>query len=518
MNCRTCNYALWNIAPGPCPECGTSFAPSEFRFLPGAVQFHCPRCKQQYFGTDEAGLLVPPSFICVKCAEPVELDQMSVSPAQGVDERETVGILVPWMQNSLGFTSRWSRTLHESLLNPVRLGKGIQPDDSHRKVWYFAILNCLSFTLISYLSHAFLLGVVLSFAAPGGMPPAAAGGAVLGLGVLFGAAGLVVYPIYILVWGVCTHLCLKVGRTKPAFSLKQTYAAICYSSGASVVNIIPCLGLYHGIGMLWWVVSSIFVLRHAQRVPIHKAVVASLLPPLLIVITCFGGYVGVIAYAINSMKSSLAASSVSTGDITDHAQVNQLLTALVTDAERSRKWPNHIAELAFKSGVTSATFTLAGSGTFKDGLPLLDSTLEQAVMLPPTAEKRMQQRLTVLQVPPVYRFGDYIFCYSGLAPQTRKSQPGVWLLFSFPDSAAARNPFAPLYPGGFSPAPAASNVFHVGFADGHVGQFGVSAFQSMLDEQNALRTKLALPLIPAPASLPSPQPDSPAPAEDVAPR
>jgi hypothetical protein len=494
--------------------------PSEFRFTPGAVQFHCPHCRQQYFGTDEAGLLVPRSFICVKCAEPIAMDQMVISPAHGVDESQTSGSQVSWMREGVGLMTRWRGTIRDSLFNPVRLGNGIHPGDPHRKVWHFALLNCVVFGVLSYVNHALSLGAVLGISAPAGVPPGAVSGMIVGLGALFGILGLIVYPIFILVWGLCTHLCLKVGSRKPAFSLKQTYASICYASGATVVNIIPCLGLYNGIGMLWWVVSSIFVVRNAQRVPIAKAIVATLLPPALILLTCIGGYVGIFAYAINSIKGSTTSYSAAAWDASDRAQSYQLLSALMTYSARSKQWPHHVAELVFQSGASPATFTLGGSGTFKDGLSILDSTLEQAVMLPPTAEKRFQTRLALLQMPPVYRFGDYVFCYAGITPGVGKSAAPakLWILFSDRDATHARNAPSPLFPGGVSPAPTGSNLIFVGFADGHVGEYNVSTFASMLDEQNALRASMGLPPIPQPATLSGKEGETPVPVSDDAPR
>src|SRR4051812_39263898 len=103
MFCKTCNYALWNIPDRRCPECGTGFKPSDFRFVPGAVRFCCPHCSQAYYGTTAEGHLQPRSFLCVNCHQPVEMDATIVLPAEGVAEELTSAERMPWLDDSLGF-------------------------------------------------------------------------------------------------------------------------------------------------------------------------------------------------------------------------------------------------------------------------------------------------------------------------------------------------------------------------------------------------------------------------------
>ncbi|QKK09883.1 MAG: hypothetical protein HND58_18155 [Planctomycetota bacterium] len=86
MNCRHCSYPLWNLRSGQCPECGTGFAPSEFRFAKNSVCFCCPHCDQRYFGTGPDGHLEPRRFVCVGCGQQIEMDTMVLHPADGLDE------------------------------------------------------------------------------------------------------------------------------------------------------------------------------------------------------------------------------------------------------------------------------------------------------------------------------------------------------------------------------------------------------------------------------------------------
>jgi hypothetical protein len=88
MKCKQCGYSLWNLSTRKCPECGTYFKPSDYDLIPNSVRFCCPRCDQHYFGTSERGHLVPSSFNCVSCTQPIEMDQMVIRPVGNVDTGE----------------------------------------------------------------------------------------------------------------------------------------------------------------------------------------------------------------------------------------------------------------------------------------------------------------------------------------------------------------------------------------------------------------------------------------------
>ena len=124
MRCRTCGYSLLGIAGRNCPECNASFRPSDFDFVPNAVQFCCPSCNQAYYGTDVRGHIVPRSFACVSCQQQIDLDEMVVRAAQGFDETTTEAAEIPWEHNekrARGFF----RTIGWALIAPQKLGLGL---------------------------------------------------------------------------------------------------------------------------------------------------------------------------------------------------------------------------------------------------------------------------------------------------------------------------------------------------------------------------------------------------------
>lgn len=80
IRCPKCNYPLSHLASRTCPECGTPFLPSDFRFLPNSVDYACPHCDRRYCGNDENGHLSPTAFDCGGCGQHIEMDEMVVLP------------------------------------------------------------------------------------------------------------------------------------------------------------------------------------------------------------------------------------------------------------------------------------------------------------------------------------------------------------------------------------------------------------------------------------------------------
>src|SRR5262245_42651268 len=123
MRCKGCNYPLWNLPTRSCPECGRGFVPSEFEFAPDSVRFCCPHCMQEYYGTDANGHLVPRSFVCVKCAQPIDMDQMVLLPAAGTPEDLTRPDEIPWTVKRTPWLRAFFGTLGLGMFQPARMGR-----------------------------------------------------------------------------------------------------------------------------------------------------------------------------------------------------------------------------------------------------------------------------------------------------------------------------------------------------------------------------------------------------------
>ncbi len=98
MRCLQCDYTLWNLTARNCPECGASFAPSDYDFVVNSVRFCCPHCDQSYYGTGEKGHLHPNEFDCVGCGQHVHMDEMVLRPAEGLEEEQTQVDRMPWLE------------------------------------------------------------------------------------------------------------------------------------------------------------------------------------------------------------------------------------------------------------------------------------------------------------------------------------------------------------------------------------------------------------------------------------
>lgn len=527
MNCRTCNYSLWNNSKGQCPECGTPFKPSDFEFIPGAVRFHCPHCAQQYFGTDSHGHLEPRAFACVNCQQPLEMDSMRLTPEHGVDEEATQAPDVPWASPNLGFFAKWWKTCQVAMIRPHILGAGIRPGVGTGAAWWFAIFTNLVITSISWGTMVvFMLAAIgiATMGAGGGGPPLWAMGTGFGLIALF---MVVLLPLVILIWGALAHVIMSIGITKPAHSLRHTYATLCYTSGATFINILPCIGAYSFLGGIWWMVSAAIGLKFSQRVSTGKAVAAAVVPPLVFVCTCTAAYLVFAFSMLGVARTSMAtaqARATAANTYVDQAYAAAITKALQTEIISQQPLPNHIAEMVLSNKLTTSSFTLSGSGTTPDRIPVLGTNLGQVIMLPTLEEKRAKARLAQLAMPPVYRFGDFIFTYQGVPPLTPASQetspllPGLWLVFSSldptspPPVANFANPFGVPPPQVVPPAattpPAATSVppnparnVYVGLVFGNVKTIAPEDFAAALVEQNALRATFGLPPIPAPETL-----------------
>ncbi|VAX38816.1 hypothetical protein MNBD_PLANCTO03-2165, partial [hydrothermal vent metagenome] len=96
MHCRGCQRALWKIAARQCPSCDRPFKPSDFRFRPETVRFCCPHCSQGYLGRGADGFPDPRRFACVFCDRVIDIDEMVLEVAQGVEEYQTKPDMIPW--------------------------------------------------------------------------------------------------------------------------------------------------------------------------------------------------------------------------------------------------------------------------------------------------------------------------------------------------------------------------------------------------------------------------------------
>lgn len=397
MFCKVCNYALWNLKERTCPECGTGFAPSQFRFKPNAIRFLCPHCSQQYFGTSRTGHLVPDTFSCVSCHQPITMDQMVLVPAAGVDERHTRARVNPWTDRVGRPKLRdWLKTVALSLFVPGSLMLSTDLSTSRARTLSFAVLTAAIASATSIIMPFMVTAPVL---VPLGIN---ANGiealAIYGLGVMItGLAMYVAVPLYALI----AHLILLGG--KPQHGLRVTMHAAALSSGPNVLWGIPAMGFLTGpFGLIWWGVSMSIMLRAVHRVRPARAYIAGLGPPLAVVTLALAGFIALIFWSVSMGMQATAQFTVATS-----AQITSLETLLVDNVGSGER---HVGSLildgtlvqstAIASPFSSTTQVIAGGVDLSQAI--LTMTDEERATLAATLDASLTPDIIA------YRVGDLI--------------------------------------------------------------------------------------------------------------
>ncbi|MGA0420285.1 MAG: hypothetical protein ACO3P9_09660 [Phycisphaerales bacterium] len=289
MRCPACEYALWNLLPGPCPECGRAFRSDEFEFEPGSVAFLCGACGQEYFGTDSKGLLVPRTFACVACGAACDCGAMAVAPTDRIDPLADRGLL-PWIDRGLdsdgrprrGFFNRFFATVWWMTARGWKAVDGVPREAGTGQAWGFLLAATLLNGLTATLSLAALMAPLLLGGPGGGFAvPAIGGGAVLMLGML--AVGFVGWSLLsVLMAGLLAHgLLLLTGVCHG--SLGRTLQAMIYPHAVTVWGAVPCCApLTSGVLYLWSTVLACGTVKRMQRVSTLRACTAALVPGIVV--------------------------------------------------------------------------------------------------------------------------------------------------------------------------------------------------------------------------------------------
>lgn len=496
MRCKTCDYPLWNLKSRSCPECGTAFRPSEFEFAPNTVRFCCPACQQEYYGTGPKGHLVPTQFRCVSCGQAVAMDDCVLLPAAGVDESGTKGDTNPWVDHAgAGRFRGWLLAVVRGLFQPGRLILAtplVAPMG-----WVFAMLTQAAFLAVGWgllLLFVLVLVVVSSRGAPA---PALGVSGGFGIIIVMMTAG---YLLLIGAWAPVTHGLLRLTGPVP-YPLRRTVQAVCYSSGANAVIIVPLLGIYLvPVGLVWWAVSATLMVRRAQNVSGVRAALVTLPLPGLVLL---GGVAGVLVSMFTFMSNMSAYTnppgaaggpagpprpSGVTGPVFptpvppvgaggEHAPGSgaaRVLSAVMQyRQEHAGQWPFHAIELVGK-GVMPADLgpdlTIAG---VKVEMVFLDTDPRKMDQLRELVRIRCPGAMLA------HRLGPYVFTYHGIP---EGADGGLWVMVEQPAKAGL--------------------VARAWTLDGRMQMFASEAdFMEALVEQNKLRVEAKLGALPSPATV-----------------
>lgn len=473
MRCRECNYALWGLTARTCPECGAAFKPSDFEFVPNSVKYLCPHCGQSYYGTDEKGHLTPREFDCVTCGGRCVMDEMALTPGDGVPEMLTQPVVVPWHNKERNRFVRWLYTVGWSLGTPQRLMRAMlqRPTDSGASV--FVLLNFLITALVA--GSPALLFSVLFFGGMGATPNDLLYVLVASLVVLVG------FWVLMFLWALLSYL-LLLTTGGAARGLGTMMRVVYWSSGALVLSAIPCLSFYSWpVTVIWWAVSATLMTIEAHKAhPLRATLCVGGLPLLAAAGAIVWAVVSLTAFTSAVMSSRGASVEIATSDVT-----RTLLSEMQTSGA-----PDHPLRLVSNSGLGLYNLIVihpAAPRHFPRHIDL--GTMSIDMFAQEIATRQEEVIAAVLSANaselPAQRLGDFVFLSHGV--DINAADPALWLVACAPESAV-----------GAAPSAWDTIWIVVASADGTTERIEPADFNERLREQNELRVNAGLPPIPDP--------------------
>jgi hypothetical protein len=240
VRCRSCQHELWNVRPGPCPECGEPFNPRTAVFERYSAHFCCPHCSEAYWGNGQDGLPDPPEFACARCSGIVRLEEMVLRPAPGQEGREIRQDLHPFEGSPKGLLRRTWDTLSMATSDPVRLGRALPPRPDLAQAGLFAgliagvgVAAALAPAVVTTAYNLITVGSIDVLSMRSGdmqlVFGAIMGAAVLGSIVYLGLIALIIAIV------------LRV-MNPSALDVRRIVACWFYASGVGVLGALPCIG------------------------------------------------------------------------------------------------------------------------------------------------------------------------------------------------------------------------------------------------------------------------------------
>ncbi len=496
MRCRTCDYALWNLRARVCPECGSPFSVVDYEFVPGSVRFCCAHCNQPYYGTDAKGHLEPREFECVSCGRPVTMEEMVLLPAEGVRDQDTAATL-PWMmRGERGFFSSWFRTIGWGFAYGPQVGRALAVAEPGRGSYFFAFGTIALTALLAFSPTVCFVAPAMMGAGGGGgggvAAPAMWGplllfGLLLGGCILGAAVGLWLGPLI-------AHGTLRaMGSGRGGFN--RSLGAVCYTCGPCVLSAVPCLGFYiFAISWIWWFISASLALAEAHRDRVWKAVVAMLLPALLVPAVPIGAWL-LLMFSFVGVGGSLGGAAM-IGQISTQVKVSSLVMAWRTQTINT-SGPVHAAQLLESGFLSAETFVVEGSLLALEDVPVGPLTLadfDEATGSALDESQRSAIAQAAAALPPdviAHRLGDFVFTCHGIDPTIAPAD--LWVVLAAP----LTDPLAPTDP---------TAQIIVGKVGSGVEAIPAGEFSAALQKQNDLRARFNLAPLPLPESITHDQP------------
>lgn len=275
MQCKQCNYRLWNLTSRHCPECNATFTPSDYHFKPNRVEFCCPHCMHPYLGNDAHGHLDPVDFDCTQCGKYIHMNDMLLRPVNPKEEASLACDPNPWtLRPRAHLITAWLRTLHKSTFHSRQLMEGTPTQGGTLDALTFASSNILIACLGGVGLPLLLMTAITFMTASAGSIIANVLYLLVFIAIMLG--GLVIDALLI-------HGLLKItGGTR--HNLACTFKAMAYTTGPLIFLAFPCFNIALLIPMLmWYYVGSSNALIRMQEVHPVRALLSQLVLPTLVV-------------------------------------------------------------------------------------------------------------------------------------------------------------------------------------------------------------------------------------------
>ncbi|MCW5777250.1 MAG: YIP1 family protein [Phycisphaeraceae bacterium] len=489
MRCKTCDYTLWNLRSRQCPECGSPFKPSDFSFVTNSVRFCCPHCGQDYYGTGLDGHLEPRTFDCVRCGTRIDMDEMVLLPTEGVAEERTIPDEMPWLSKSMGFFSRWWKTVLRGATQPARIVHLTQPESSAVTATWFLVVTHAVIGLLSVLTIVGFFVLMGLFAGMGGGGPGVGPTLVASfVGVALAVVGSVIGAIVLAwLWIAVSHgLLLVTGGT--THGIGRTAHAILYTCGPMLISAVPCVGMYFGwmIGGVWWCVSATIMVVRGQSVGPVRATLCVVGPPATVTALGIAAYIALIFGALSTARTAAVTAAGTARGMAAVAETQSIATAINAFALAQGRPPAHALELVTDGTLSAAMLSSVSTATTTAAIAFEATDLQTFSLMPATQAKSMAARASASLPAGVvaHRVVDFVFTYHGFDP-AGPNNAALWVVIHSPDPAS--NPVS---------TPGA-----VGLANGSAMPMPQGMFPTFLQQQNDIRATFGLPPLPDPGTV-----------------
>ncbi len=226
----------------------------------------CPQCGFEQPETDE----------CMKCgiiiSKYMQYQQMAQSLEGKIREISAEEEKVPW-ESGEGIVGAFFGTTRESLFSPTKFFRKVAEGEGYWAPLIYGVIAGIIGTFGSILWQWLLMAQFIPLLGPLAAVPL---GFILTV-LLISMPFLIALSIF--VGSVINHVCLViVGGNKKGF--KATFRAVSYAWSGYLFGIIPVIG--STIGAIYSLILIIFGLREGHEITTGKAVLAALLPVIVV--------------------------------------------------------------------------------------------------------------------------------------------------------------------------------------------------------------------------------------------